>query len=342
MNTQLTTEEQIDLKHRHRRTKDRKVADKIKAALMFSAGYSAIEIARILLIEDDTVRAWIESYEQAKSIDEWLETNYLAYQGKLTKEEEVLVTTFVRENVINYSSEAVAFIQKKFNKTYTSSGVTHLLKRLNFVYKYTTLVPSKLDPVLQAEFKITYEKLEENLKPNEVILFGDGVHPQHNTTCTRAWIEKGKMKEMKSNTGRTRINLNGAYNPANQDLITYKSHTINSAENVEMIKTIEAFYPDKEKIYMIVDNAKYNHSVIVKDYLKTSRVKFIYLPPYSPNLNLIERAWKYMRKKVINNQYYEKFPEFEKAILNFFEKLPNEREELKQFIGTKMHLLTQS
>jgi hypothetical protein len=129
MNTQLTTEEQIDLKHRHRRTKDRKVADKIKAALMFSAGYSAIEIARILLIEDDTVRAWIESYEQAKSIDEWLETNYLAYQGKLTKEEEVLVTTFVRENVINYSSEAVAFIPIKTGSS-TSSRIQNYLRKI--------------------------------------------------------------------------------------------------------------------------------------------------------------------------------------------------------------------
>ncbi len=67
---------------------------------------------------------------------------------------------------------------------------------------------------------------------------------------------------------------------------------------------------------------------------------FKFLPPYSPNLNLIERLWKFMRKKVINDEYYEKFSEFNNAINSFIRNLHNMCDELKQFIGTKMHLLT--
>lgn len=54
------------------------------------------------------------------------------------------------------------------------------------------------------------------------------------------------------------------------------------------------------------------------------------LPPYSPNLNLIERLWKLMRKKVINNRYYERFKDFRDAVLGFFENAENMKKQLWQ------------
>ena len=66
----------------------------------------------------------------------------------------------------------------------------------------------------------------------------------------------------------------------------------------------------------------------------------IFLPPYSPNLNLIERLWKLLRREVINNHYYEKFKEFRDAVLGFFENSGNMKNEIGQFIGNKLHLLT--
>ena len=50
-----------------------------------------------------------------------------------------------------------------------------------------------------------------NLKEDEVLLFLDGVHPQHNTKCSRAWIKIGEEKQIKSNSGRRRLNISGAY-----------------------------------------------------------------------------------------------------------------------------------
>ena len=65
----------------------------------------------------------------------------------------------------------------------------------------------------------------------------------------------------------------------------------------------------------------------------------IFLPPYSPNLNLIERLWKLLRKQVINNQYYDSFKKFRDAVLGFFDKSAQMQEEIKQFIGSQLHLL---
>ncbi len=339
MNIPLSTKEKYDLKKMHRKTKNRHDADKIKAVLMFSDGYTATEIATVLLLDDDTVRTWIETYEKNENVETWLETKHIAYQGKLSEEEESRVEIYVQNHVISDSKQVKKFIEKTFGKTYSLSGTTKLLKRLDFVYKKTTLVPSKYDPVRQIQFKVSYEVLEQMLTEKEAIFFMDGVHPQHNTTCTSAWIKKGETKEIKSNTGRQRVNWNGVYNPINQDILLHESDTIDADAIIVMLKKIEEFYPEKEKIYVIADNAKYYRNKKVTEYLKTSRIEFRFLPPYSPNLNLIERVWKFMRKKVINDKYYEKFSEFKEALTKFVEGLPYQRTELKQFIGTKMHLL---
>jgi transposase len=60
---------------------------------------------------------------------------------------------------------------------------------------------------------------------------------------------------------------------------------------------LEEKNPDAETIYCILDNARYYRALIVKEYLKTSKIELVFLPSYSPNLNLIERLWKFYRKK---------------------------------------------
>ena len=71
-------------------------------------------------------------------------------------------------------------------------------------------------------------------------------------------------------------------------------------------------------IYVICDNARYYRSKAVQAYLKTSRIKLVFLPPYAPNLNLIERLWKFFKKQVLYNRYYETFAEFKAACEAFF------------------------
>ena len=92
-----------------------------------------------------------------------------------------------------------------------------------------------------------------------------------------------------------------------------------------------------------MDGAPYYHGEKVLDYLKTSRIEWIKLPAYSPNLNLIERLWKLMRKKAINNVYYEKYKDFKTAILAFLNDESDAfKAELRQFIGFKLHLFDSS
>ena len=96
---------------------------------------------------------------------------------------------------------------------------------------------------------------------------------------------------------------------------------------------------DKDKIYIIVDNARYYKNAALQDYLKDSKIEQIFLPPYSPNLNLIERVWKFMKKKVINNKYYEKSAEFKQKIFEFFSNIKSYKKELDSLITYNFQIL---
>jgi hypothetical protein len=207
------------------------------------------------------------------------------------------------------------------------------------VFKDSKNIPSKLDPIQQAAFKGEYEILEDYLMENEAILFVDGTHPQHNTKPTGVWVLKGKEKIIKSNTGRARLNINGAYNPHKQDLIVREDATIDAQSTIELFKQIETYYPKKKTIYVIADNARYYRNTEVQKYLESSRIKLIFLPPYSPNLNLIERLWRLLYKKIIRTEFYDSFKDFKESVMGFLENLNLHRDEVKKFVGTKLQLL---
>jgi len=339
---ELTDEEKSTFKAIHRQLKNGKDRDKIKAILLLADGYKVVEVSRILLINEDTIRNWRQKYEDCNYCTDWIANEYEGYSGKLTVVQEQQVSLFVARNVVTDSKQVIDFIRTNFNKDYSLSGIISLLHRLKFTYKKTTLIPSKYDAEKQAEFKKEYEKQEKELSTDEAIVFLDGVHPQHNTACTNAWIKVGEEKQIKSNTGRTRINIHGAYNPINQDVVIQEDKTLNYEATINFLKKLEETYHDKKVIFAYADNAPYYKNQFVTEYLKTSRIELIFLPTYSPNLNLIERLWKLMRKEVINNRYYEKFKEFRMAIMNFFEECKDNREEIKKFIGSRLHLLEAS
>ena len=93
-------------------------------------------------------------------------------------------------------------------------------------------------------------------------------------------------------------------------------------------------------INCILDNAKYQKSSVVQEYIANNpNVRLHYLPAYSPNLNLIERLWKFMHKHVTNNCYYEYFDSFRYSILSFLRNIDNFKDDLKTLITFKFQKL---
>jgi transposase len=214
-----------------------------------------------------------------------------------------------------------------------------LLHRIGFCYKKTKQVPCEANLAKQAEFVCNFEKLLTDLPEHVAVFFTDAVHPQHNTRSTYGWIAKGKAKEILSVSGRKRVNINGALNAqAPQEVIIVEAEQINAESTWELYQKIEAAHPEKEVIDVICDNARYYRNKDLQVKLQSCRIVQIFLPPYSPNLNLIERLWKFMRKKVIDNHFIREFQVFKEKLLEFFENIAQYKNELETLLTPKFHL----
>ena len=173
---------------------------------------------------------------------------------------------------------------------------------------------------------------------NDPIYFADATHPQHNRIPSYGWIKKGREKELKANCGRQRLNINGAINIDTLEPTTGFYDTINADPAIDLFRKIETRHPYAQAIYIIVDNARYYRSRLLKKYIQGTKIKLLFLPPYSPNLNLIERYGKFFKKKVLNNRYYKTFEEFKWACESFFRKRKKYLPELQTLLTEKFHI----
>jgi transposase len=210
--------------------------------------------------------------------------------------------------------------------------MTAVLHRQGFVYKKPKLVPGKADPEAQEGFLADYQNLKQNKGENDVILFMDAVHPQHNPVLGYGWIKRGEDREVPSNTGRRRLNINGAVDLERLEPVVRYDDTIDAASTIALFDQILLTYAYAACIYIICDNAPYYRSKAVQAYLQDSRIKLVFLPAYAPNLNLIERLWKFFKKQVLYNRYYETYDDFRTACKDFFDNPQRYRSQLQSLL----------
>ncbi|QQZ30871.1 IS630 family transposase [Thiothrix subterranea] len=140
---------------------------------------------------------------------------------------------------------------------------------------------------------------------------------------------------IKAPCGRQRYNVLGALNVITLQLITLTNDTyINAGSVCELLEKIAALAL-KIPITLVLDNAKYQRCEAVFACAKRLNIELLFLPTYSPNLNLIERLWKFVKKKCLYSKYYDKFPAFKSAITNCLDKLDTDhKKELAQLMTT--------
>jgi transposase len=220
------------------------------------------------------------------------------------------------------------------------SAMHKLLKRLGFSYKKNRLVPSQADPELQRQFVQWLTGLHQHMKPEDRLYFGDAVHFKHNAEAGFAWSEVGEPHQIPANTGRQRYNVLGAYCiQTHEHLFSLTPDNINQEKLVEFLGLLRAKHPGRGQIYLIVDNARYHHAHTVQTAARQQRIRLEYLPPYSPNLNPIERLWKFVRKKFFKDRYRETFAKFCAQLQDFFANLDQSRTELTSLLTENFELL---
>jgi transposase len=165
------------------------------------------------------------------------------------------------------------------------------------------------------------------------------VHFLHNLHAGLVYSKKGERPTFNCNSGRHRYSVLGAYSALSGEYVGLAvTGSVNAQTVIAFIDRLEAAFPEAERITVYVDNARYFHARLVKAHLIGKRVRFVYLPPYCPNLNLIERLWKFCKKKVLS-VYYARFDQFTKAVDDFFAKLDRYRSELDTLMTDRFEIL---
>jgi transposase len=185
---------------------------------------------------------------------------------------------------------------------------------------------------VQQAWVATIECLVERARAGEITLFfADPTHPTHNSENGKKWQLKGRKNtiHMRSNSGRKRLTILGGLNA-----LTLRPTTLLTEDNCDTFM-MEAFleqlreeYPNRNiPLVVLLDNAKYNHGAQKR--AKELNILLVFLPPYAPNLNLIERLWKFYKKTVKQNQYHKTFQEFFDATVSFFQNIEEHNAEFE-------------
>lgn len=338
--TTLTEQQVVELRIAHKKTREKRLADRIKAVLMMHAGFTYSQIRQALLLDEVTVRRYWKHYQE-NGMTGLLEYHYTGGTSRLTTLQEQELTSFFKEHTPQTAKAAVDHIQKTYDAIYSIIGVTKLLHRLGFVYKKPKVIPGKVDRLKQEIFLNTYRETKAELGLQDHIYFLDSTHPQHNAQLAYGWILKGKQydKYIKTNSGRKRLNLNGALRFGDNTAIVLNEKMVNKEATIRLLETIK--HKQKTgKVYLVLDNASYHHAKVVKQWIfHHPRFKLLFLPAYSPNLNLIERLWRFFHQKITYNRYFETFDEFKTTTLDFFKNLNLYEKELSTLLTDNFQLV---
>jgi len=333
----LTKAQFLGLRVAHKQAKNKRDADRIKVIYSLAIGHSFSQVASILMLDEDTVRRYQNLYLKG-GIPELLKNHHQGGHCRMSDEELECLIAELEENIHLTTQSVIEFVKAEFDIEYTQSGMRDLLHRLGYEYKKPKLVPGNPDEEAQAVFAEQYEAFMLSKSENTEVLFVDAVHPEHNTLAAYGWIKRGQIRKLQTNSGRARLNLHGAINAETYQVTIIESETVNTDSTINLFCAIEQTYPAANGIILILDNAKYHYSRVVRDYLKQSRIKLAFLPSYSPNLNLIERLWKFFKKNVLYNKYYATLDKFRQASIHFFRHINQHHEHIARFMSAPFDL----
>lgn len=183
------------------------------------------------------------------------------------------------------------------------------------------MIPAKADVQAQEDFKKSLDPcLEEAKNGTRMLFFVDAAHFVFAPFLGILWCFERLF--VKAPTGRQRLNVLAALNAITHEIFTVKNLTYITSESVcELLLLLAGSHPGIP-ITVVLDNARYQRCQLVQTVARSLNIELLYLPTYSPNLNLIERLWKFVKKQCLYSKYYADTESFQRAILDCIENAP--------------------
>lgn len=288
------------------------VQDKALAVLMHSQNIKTNAIATVLDCCDNTVRNYLHEYENS-GIDGISKIKFNKPKSELDSYADNFKQIFA-ENPPSTIAQATSIIKEHTGIELSHPQVRRFMKSIGLKCRKTAAIPAK------ANVKTQEDCIENQLKPaikeaeegKIKLFFLDSAHFVHGVFLAYIWSFVRMF--IKAPSGRKRYNILGALNAITKQIEVITNETyINSSTICEMLKKLRDL-SGTLPIKIVLDNARYQRCFLVQTLAETLNIQLLFIPPYSPNLNIIERYWKYVKKSCLNNKYYEKFSAFKEAI----------------------------
>src|SRR5690606_10058781 len=318
-----------ELRERHQR--------RLLTIRMHDLGVPHFKIAATLNITNDTVTNYLKLY-QSGSIQALLEDRYYRPVSSVEPWLEEIAAAFEAQPVAS-CGEAAFRIEEITGIRLSDSQVGRIMRRLGMKYQKSASMPGQADPQMQFDFlrDELLPRLEEAREGKRRVFFVDADHFVMGAFLGMIWAFSRVF--VRTGSGRQRYSILGAVETRDHDFVSVRSTgSVNSETICELIRKIDDAYPEEE-ITLVMDNARYQRNQKVADLAESVGVELLYLPAYSPNLNLIERVWRLVKAKCLRNRYYEKFALFKSAIDDFIDSLSSDnRHYLKTLVTENFQL----
>jgi transposase len=330
-----------EIERRRRKTHDKRIAQRLSAVLWVAEGRTQHEAAGLLGVTVRQVRKWLRLF-LTKGLEALCTLHYQGDPGKLRLAQVERLKAEIATGRFLTAQQIGDWIDETFHVAYTPRGVRDLLHRIGVSYHKATGFFWKANPAKQEEFVHTYEQQKRGADGQKVRrYFVDACHPVWGVEMLYCcWLLVGQRLLVGVGGGRKRLNILGAYSPDDHEYLDLRvtRDNINGQQFVNLLRSLRASHPETERFILYLDNARYYHAPVVREWLaRHPEFHLEPLPAYSPNLNLIERLWKLLRKEAFT-RWHKTFEAMEAAVSEVLDHLEDYREELTTLMTERFQL----
>lgn len=296
-----------------------RVQQKMETVLLKANDLPHNQIASIVGVCENTVRTYLVEY-QLGGIERLKNTHFYKPTSELMSVQDTIKDRFEKFPPATVMA-AAAQIEELTGIKRGRTQVRKYLQTIGLKRRKTGSIPAKADVVKQEAFKKDHldPKLEQARLGERVVYFVDAAHFVFAPFLGFLWCFARVF--VKAPSGRQRFNVLGAVNAVTHELLSVTNNAYINALSVCDLLRLIAQHNVGIPVTLILDNARYQKCAIVFELAKLLEIELLYLPPYSPNLNLIERMWKFTKKKCLNSQYYTDFKSFSDGISDFLKNV---------------------
>ncbi|MDI6793429.1 MAG: IS630 family transposase, partial [bacterium] len=313
INIEFTKEETQALNYERYNHPHPRVQRKVEALWLKSQVFSHEKIAQVTSISGNTLTSYLRDYKEG-GLEKLKEVKFHQPVSELA-EHTSTIEDYFREHPPATIKEAMSKIEELTGLKRGETQVRKFLKSIGLSRRKVGMMPAKADIEKQETFKKQElePRLNEAKSGQRSVFFVDAAHFVLAPFLGYLWSLTRLF--LKAPAGRKRFNVLGALNAITHELIMVTNDSYINAQSVCELLCRLYWLNLEVPITLVLDNARYQKCKVVQELAEILNIELLYLPSYSPNLNLIERLWKFVKKQCLYSKYYSEFVSFKAAIL---------------------------